>query len=167
MYTAYTLKKEGDNIQQPCLTPSPTVNQSVVPCLVLTVASWPIYSFLRGQVRRSGIPTSLRIFHSVLWSTRQWSRSRSFSRTPLLSPWSNDEGNFISGSSASWKPGCTSRSSRFMYCLSLVWRILCITLLACEMSPVVISRLLVKPLSLQNMDWPHPISWKEDFKRKS
>ena len=57
-------------------------NQSVVPCLVLTVASWPAYRFLKRQVRWSGIPISLRIFHSLLWSTKakalasQWSRSR-------------------------------------------------------------------------------------------
>ena len=41
-------------------------NQSVVPCPVLTVASCPTYRFLRRQVRWSGIPISLRIFHSLL-----------------------------------------------------------------------------------------------------
>ena len=40
------------------------------PCPVLTVASWPAYRFLRRQVRWSGIPISLRIFHSLLWSTQ-------------------------------------------------------------------------------------------------
>ena len=30
--------------------------KSIVPCLVLTIASWPAYSFLRRQVRWSGIP---------------------------------------------------------------------------------------------------------------
>ena len=34
-------------------------------------------------------------------------------------------------------PACTSESSQFTYCLSLPWRILSITLLACEMSAVV------------------------------
>jgi len=33
-------------------------NQSVVPCPVLTVASWLAYRFLRRQVRWSGIPIS-------------------------------------------------------------------------------------------------------------
>ena len=42
---------------------------SVVPCPVPTVASWPAYRFLRGQVRWSGIPISLRTFLSLLWST--------------------------------------------------------------------------------------------------
>ena len=39
MYSAYKLNKQGDNIQ-PWRTPFPTLNQSVVPCLVLAVASW-------------------------------------------------------------------------------------------------------------------------------
>ena len=39
MYSAYKLNKQGDNIQ-PWRTPFPIWNQSVVPCSVLTVASW-------------------------------------------------------------------------------------------------------------------------------
>ena len=35
------------------------------------------------------------------------------------------------------KPAWTSESSRFMYCWSMAWRILSITLLACEMSAIV------------------------------
>ena len=69
MYSAYKLNKEGDNIQ-PWQTPFPIWNQSVVPCPVLTVASWPAYRFLRKQVRWSGIPISFRIFHSLWWSTQ-------------------------------------------------------------------------------------------------
>ena len=52
MYSAYKLNKQGDNIQ-PWHTPFPIWNQSVVPCPVLTAASWPAYRFLRRQVRRS------------------------------------------------------------------------------------------------------------------
>ena len=59
MYSAYKLNKQVDNIQ-PWHIPFPIENQSVVPCLVLTVASWPAYRFLRSQVRWSGIPISLR-----------------------------------------------------------------------------------------------------------
>ena len=44
----------------------PIWNQSIVPCLVLTVASWPAYRFLRRQVRWSGISISLRIFQFVV-----------------------------------------------------------------------------------------------------
>ena len=68
--SAYKLKKQDDNIQPWC-SPFPIWNQSVVPCPVLTVASWPLYRFLRRQVRWSGIPISFRIFHSLLGST-QW-----------------------------------------------------------------------------------------------
>ena len=41
MYSAFKLNKQGDNIQ-PWDTPFPIWNQSVVPRLVLTVASWPV-----------------------------------------------------------------------------------------------------------------------------
>ena len=37
MCSAYKLNEQGDNIQ-PCLTPFPIWNQSIVPCLVLTVS---------------------------------------------------------------------------------------------------------------------------------
>ena len=68
MYSAYKLNKQGDNIQPWC-TPFPIWNQSVVPCPVLTVASWPAQRFLRRQVRWSGIPVSLRIFLFVVIHT--------------------------------------------------------------------------------------------------
>ena len=69
MYSAYKLNKQSDNIQPWC-TPFPIWNQSVVPCPVLTVASWPAYRFLRRQVRWSGIPISSRVFHNLLWYTQ-------------------------------------------------------------------------------------------------
>ena len=46
MYSAYKLNKQGDNIQPWC-TPFLIWNQSVVPCPVLTIASWPAYKFLK------------------------------------------------------------------------------------------------------------------------
>ena len=52
MYSACKLNKHSDNIQPPF----PIWNQSVLPCPVLTAASWPAYRFLRRQVRCSGIP---------------------------------------------------------------------------------------------------------------
>ena len=57
MYSAYKLNKQGDSVQ-PWGTPFPIWNQSIVSCLVLTVASWPAYRFLRRQVRWPGIPIS-------------------------------------------------------------------------------------------------------------
>ena len=65
MYSAYKLNKQGDNIQPWC-TPFPIWNPSVVPCPVLTVASWPAYRFLKRQVRWSDMPISFRIFHSFI-----------------------------------------------------------------------------------------------------
>ena len=93
MYSAYKLNKQGDNIQTLC-TPFLIWNQCVFLCPVLTVASWPVYRFLRRQVRWSVIPISLRIFHSLLWFT-QWKalaqsikQKRCFSGTLLLFQWS-------------------------------------------------------------------------------
>ena len=40
MYSAYKLNKQSEDLQ-PFHTPSPILNQSVVPCPVLTVVSWP------------------------------------------------------------------------------------------------------------------------------
>ena len=65
MYSEYKLNKQSDSIK-PWQTPFSILNQSVVLCPLLTVASWPAFRFLRRQVRWSGIPISLRIFHSLL-----------------------------------------------------------------------------------------------------
>ena len=69
MYSAYKLNKQGDNIQ-PWHTPFPIWNQSVVPYLVLIVASWTAYRFHRRQVRWSGISISWRIFQFVVIPTK-------------------------------------------------------------------------------------------------
>ena len=63
MYSAYTLNKQSDNIQPWC-TPFPIWNQCVVPCLVLTVASWPAYRFFKRQVGGLVFP-SLSEFSTV------------------------------------------------------------------------------------------------------
>jgi len=63
--TVYKLNKQGDNIQH-WRTHFPIWIQSVVPCPVINVASWPAYRFLRRQVRWSGIPISWRIFQFVV-----------------------------------------------------------------------------------------------------
>ena len=81
----------------------------------------------------------LKNLPSLLWSTQglwrsQWSRSRCFFWNSLafsmiqqmLAIWSLVSLPFLN---LSW----TSGSFQFMYCWSLVWRILSITLLACEM----------------------------------
>ena len=69
MYCAYKLNKQGNSLQ-PWHTPFLIWNQSAVPCLVLTVTSWPAYGYLRRQVRWSGIPIPWRLFRGLLWSTQ-------------------------------------------------------------------------------------------------
>ena len=73
MYSAYKLNKQGDNIQ-PWHTPFPKWNQSIFPCPVLSVASWPAYRFLRRQMRQSGTPISFKNFpqYIVIHSQRLW-----------------------------------------------------------------------------------------------
>ena len=50
MYSVSELKlnKQGDKIQPWC-TSFPVLKQSIVPYLVLTVASWPAIGFSRGK----------------------------------------------------------------------------------------------------------------------
>ena len=62
IYSIYKFNKQSDNIQ-PWNTPFPIWHQSVVPCPILIVASWSPHRFLRRQIKWSGIPISLRIFH--------------------------------------------------------------------------------------------------------
>ena len=104
MYSSYKLNKQSDNIQ-PCRIPFPIWNQCIVPCLVLTVASWPAYRFIRRQVRWSGILISWRLFHSLLWSTQSNALSQTMKHMIFLefscffyNP--VDAGNLICGSSA-------------------------------------------------------------------
>jgi len=107
-------------------------NQSVVPCPVLNVASWPVYRFLRRQVRWSG---------SFLWCTVEGfsvvNNADVFLKFPCFFYDPKDVGNVISGSCAFPKYSLyieKSGSSQFVYYWSLAWRILSITLLVCEMS---------------------------------
>ena len=60
MYSAYKLNRQDDRIQPWC-APFSISNQFVNPCLVLTVASSPVYRFLKRQVMWPGIPNSLRL----------------------------------------------------------------------------------------------------------
>ena len=105
MYSVYKLNKQGDNIQ-PWHTPFPIWNQSVVPSLVLTVASWPAYRFLKRQVRWSGICISLRIFQFIVIHTVKGFDIVNKAEIDVFLELScfyydpRDVGNLISGSSA-------------------------------------------------------------------
>ena len=91
---------------QPWRTPFPIWNQSVVPCPVLTVASWPACRFLKRQVRWSGIPISLRIFQFAVIHTVKGcgivnkAEVDVFLELSCFYHYSTDVGNLISGSSA-------------------------------------------------------------------
>ena len=84
----------------------PNLNQSIVPCPVLTVASWPAYRFLRRQVRWSGIPISKNfpqfvVIHIVKgFSVVNEIEVNVFMEFPSFFYDSTDVGNLISGSSA-------------------------------------------------------------------
>ena len=66
MYSAYKLNKQDDIIQT-WHCPFPVWNQSVVPCLVLTVTSWPAYRFLWRPFRSLVFPSLLE-FSTVCWN---------------------------------------------------------------------------------------------------
>ena len=84
--------------------PFPIWNQSIVPHLVLTVASWPAYRFLRRQVRWSGFPIVGRIFQFVVIHTVKGfgivNRADIFLELSCFFYDPTDVGTLISGSSA-------------------------------------------------------------------
>ena len=105
IYSAEKLNKQDDNIQ-PWHTPFPIWNQSVVPCPVLTVAPWPVYRFLKRQVRClicpslsefstvycdphsqrfSRLVVSNSLWHHGLYAAHQALLSMTFSRQEYLS----------------------------------------------------------------------------------
>ena len=103
MYSAYKLNKQGESIQPWC-TPFTIWNQSIVPCLVLTVASWPAYRFLRRQVRWSGIlknfPQFVGIHAFKSFSLVNEVEVDVFLEFPCFFYAPTDASNLISGSSA-------------------------------------------------------------------
>ena len=142
-YSAYKLNKQGDNIQ-PSHTPYPIWNQSVVPCPVLVVASWPAYKISQeaGKVEWyshlfQNFPQFI-VIHTV----------KGFvivNKAEVNVFWNSLAFSMIQEMLAIWalvplpfpKPVWTSGSSWFIYCWSLAWRILSITLVVCEMSAIV------------------------------
>ena len=83
------------------------LNQSVIPCQFLTIASWPAYRFLRRQVRWSAIPISFQNFpqfvmiHTVKgFSIVNETEVSVFLEFPYFLCDSVNVGNLLSGSSA-------------------------------------------------------------------
>ena len=114
----------------------PYLVQFVVPCLVLTYLTCIQISSEAGKV--AWYSHLLKNFlQFVVIHTKTWAQSMkqvffynslAFSRIQqVLAIWSLFPLPFLN-------PACTSGSSRFMDCWNLAWRIVSITLLACEMS---------------------------------
>ena len=84
----------------------PDLEQSIVPCPVLTVTSWPAYIFLRRQVRWSGIPISWRMFQFAVIHTVKGFGVVNKAKVDVFLEFScffydpKDVGNLISGFSA-------------------------------------------------------------------
>ena len=89
--SAYKLNKQGYNIQ-PWHTPFSILSQSIVPCKVLTLASWSTYRFLRRQVRWSGISHLFKNLPQfvVIHTVKEFSVANEAEvDIPLLFLWSN------------------------------------------------------------------------------
>ena len=140
MYSAYKLNKQSDNIQ-PWHTPFPIWNQccsmSSSNCCFLTCIQvsqeagqvvW--YSCLFQNFAVYCDPHSQRLWQSIKQKQMFFWNSLVFLMIQMLAIWSLFPLPFL-------KPAWTSGSSRFTYCWSLAWRILSITLLACERSATV------------------------------
>ena len=100
--SAYRLNKQGDS-RQPCHIPFSILNQSIVPCRVINVASWPTHRFIRRKVRWPATSICLKAFHSFFvclfvfydpHSQRlcrsQWNRDRCFSGILYHPLWSRE-----------------------------------------------------------------------------
>ena len=83
-------------------------NQAIVPCLVLTVTSWPAYRFLRRHVRYSHLwknfPQFLMIYTVKGFSAVNEAEVDVFLGFSCFFYNSTDVGNLTSGSSAFYKP---------------------------------------------------------------
>ena len=150
---------------QPWHIPFPIWNQSIVPCSVLTIASWPAYRFLMRQIRWSDNPISFRIFHSLLWSTQ--SKALAVNKAEidvllelLLFWWLNGYWQFdlvpLPFLNSAWIFG----SSQFMDCGSLAWRILNITSMWDEYNCAVVWTFFgIAFLWDWNENWPFLVLW--------
>ena len=169
MYSAYKLNKQGDYIQ-PWRTSFPVLNQSIVPCPVLTIASWPAYRFLRRQVKWSGIPISKNfpqfvVIHTVkgisiiskaevdvffFWNSLGFSMTQQMLAILSLAPLP-----FLN-------PACTSVSCLVTYFGSLTRRILSITLFSIwneHYCPVAWTFFSSALLWDWNENWPFSVLW--------
>ena len=144
MQSAYKLNKQWQCTVLMYTVPFPVWNQSVVPCPVLTVATWTAcisqgagkvvwYSHLLKNFPHFIVIYTVKSFGIVNKAEVDVFLGLScfFSMIQrMLALWSLVLLPFLN-------PAWTSGSSQFTYCWSLAWRILSITLLVCEMSAIV------------------------------
>ena len=164
MYSAYKLNKQDDNIQPWC-SPFPILNQSLLHvwfCCFLTCiqvsqeagkVSW--YSHLFKNFPQLWSTQSKALFWSMKQNRCFFLNSLAFSMIQeMLAIWSLVPLPFLNSA-------CTSGSSQFTYCWSLAWRILSITLPACEMSAIVWIWTFfgIALLWDWNENWPFPVLW--------
>ena len=140
MYCAYKLNKQGDNIQYsfPSLEPVHCCISVSNSCFLTCIhASQETSEMVWYSHLFKNLPQFV-VMHTVKdFCISQWSRSSCFSG--ILLPFF-----MIHRILAIWSlipllilnPAWTSGNSWFTYCWSLAWRILSITLLACEMSTI-------------------------------
>ena len=132
MYSAYKLNKQGDSIQ-PWHTPFPHFRSSsncfFLTCLQISqeVGQVVWYSHFLKKFPQFVVIHTVKGFGIVNKAeTDAFQELSCFFHDPV------DVDNLILVPLSFLNPAWTSRSSRFMYCWSLAWRILSITLLACE-----------------------------------
>ena len=138
MYSAYTLNKQGDNIQPWC-SPFSICNQSIVPCFftctqISQEAGNVVWYF--HHLKNFVVIHTVKGFGIVNEAEDGFLEFSCFFYDPM------DVGNLISDSSAFSKSSLNiwfrcSDTSWFRYCWSLAWRIWSITLLVYEMSTIV------------------------------
>ena len=159
---------QGDSIQL-WHTPFPIWNQSIIPCLVLTVSSWHAYRFLRRQVMWSDILISWRIFDSffVIYTVSGFSvineaELHDFSSSLALSITQQNVGNLVSGSSDFSKSSLNIWKflvhvvlkpclENFEHYIASVWN---------ECNCVVVwTFFVIAFLWVWNENWPFPVLW--------
>ena len=119
MYSAYKLNMQGDSIQ-PWRTPFPIWNQSIVPCRILTVVSWPAYRFLKRQVRWccshlfKNFPQFVVVHIVKGFSVINEAEVDVFLKFPYFFYDPTDVGDLMSGFSAFLKSSCTSRCTSWI-----------------------------------------------------
>ena len=134
----YSYNKQGDNIKPWCI-PFPIWNQSVVPCLVLTVASWTCLHISQEAGKVVWYSHLLEDF-PVCCDPHKGFDIVNKAEVDVFLEFSRffydpmDINNLISSSLPFPNPAWTSGSSQVTNCWSVVWRILSITLLVWEMS---------------------------------